>query len=414
MLRTSPPVVATTDTLRSRARRSHPAPRHARAPSQYHRSLRPSDFGLGPLFVHTRDALIVGDLENGRIVLWNPAAERLFGWAASEAIGRPIEIVIAPAFVRLHQEGLALHRRTGHGTLMGFDKSLEVPAMTRSGDEIFVELSLAPLDKSRRAERKYVLAMLRDVSDRRRAEMHGMEAAQARSATCAAEATVREHQQVVAEGVNDLKGELRRLRRSAQSLTRELGQAASDHLARRARVIAGRTDRLRRVLDELASSAVLQAGQLEPGLERVNLVPLLSQVVAETRQRGLPHRLNVAMPQGLTAVVDPDLVEHAVRTVLERVLARNPRGCWIDVELRRPLTGLARLEVREFGGPVSEAERRALGELPRTDPGLALCRSIIEQHRGTLSVEFPVEGGVAVVMTLPTQRGRAAANSAAS
>jgi len=179
-------------------------------------------------------------------------------------------------------------------------------------------------------------------------------------------------------------------------------------------VIASRTDRLRRVLDVLATSAVMQAGQLELGLERVNLVPLVGQVVAEARQRGLPHRINVAMPQGLTAVLDPSLIEHAVRTVLERVLERNSRGCWIDIELRRPLTGLARLEVREFGGPVSEAQRRVLRELPRTDAGLALSRSIVERHRGTLSVEFPVEGGVSVVMTLPTQSGRALPNSGMS
>jgi len=405
-------VVAKTDTLRTRRTRS--TARRARPSSQHHRSLRPSDFGLGPLFVHTRDAVIVGDLETGRIVLWNPAAERLFGWTASEAIGRPIEILIAPAFVRLHQQGLALYRRTGQGTLIGSDKPLEVPAVTRGGEEISIELSLAPLDQSPRGDRQYVLATLRDVSDRRRAEMHGIAAAQARSATCAAEAIVRQHQQVVAEGVDDLQGEIHRLRRSAQSLTREIGQPTSERLAKRARVIASRTDRLRRVLDVLATSAVMQAGQLELTLERVNLVPLVGQVVSETRNRGLPHRVNVAMPQGLTAVLDPSLIEHAVRTVLERVLERNPRGCWIDIELRRPLTGLARLEVREFGGRVSEAQRRDLRELPRTDPGLALSRSIVELHRGTLSVEFPAEGGVSVVMTLPTQRGRALANSGLS
>src|SRR3989442_1506144 len=139
-------VVAKTDTLRTRRTRS--TARRARASSQHHRSLRPSDFGLGPLFVHTRDAVIVGDLETGRIVLWNPAAERLFGWTASEAIGRPIEILIAPAFVRLHQQGLALYRRTGQGTLIGSDKPLEVPAVTRGGEEISIELSLSPLDQS--------------------------------------------------------------------------------------------------------------------------------------------------------------------------------------------------------------------------------------------------------------------------
>jgi signal transduction histidine kinase len=57
------------------------------------------------------------------------------------------------------------------------------------------------------------------------------------------------------------------------------------------------------------------------------------------------------------------------------------------------------------GRPLSAAAReRLLGG----DRGLALCRHIVEQHGGTLHVDFPDQGGVRVVATLPTQRGRVA------
>jgi PAS domain-containing protein len=44
--------------------------------------LSAADFGIGRLFGHIRDAVIVGDARTGRIVLWNPAAEALFGGSA--------------------------------------------------------------------------------------------------------------------------------------------------------------------------------------------------------------------------------------------------------------------------------------------------------------------------------------------
>jgi signal transduction histidine kinase len=95
-----------------------------------------------------------------------------------------------------------------------------------------------------------------------------------------------------------------------------------------------------------------------------------------------------------------------MRTLLELAITRNPRGCWIDVELRRPLAGLARIEVRDVGRPISEQLRQRLTDPSLADQGLTLSRSIVELHGGTLAVEFPAEGGVRVVVRLPTQRGR--------
>ena len=85
MLRTSPPVAMSPGHPRQRAA-------HARLVSERQRALHietpsPNDLGLGKLFVHTRDALVVGNVETGLIALWNPAAEQLFGWSPAEAIG---------------------------------------------------------------------------------------------------------------------------------------------------------------------------------------------------------------------------------------------------------------------------------------------------------------------------------------
>ena len=51
------------------------------------RAVSPDDLGIGRLFEHVRDAVVVADAASGQIVLWNPAAERMFGYSVAEAAG---------------------------------------------------------------------------------------------------------------------------------------------------------------------------------------------------------------------------------------------------------------------------------------------------------------------------------------
>jgi signal transduction histidine kinase len=172
-----------------------------------------------------------------------------------------------------------------------------------------------------------------------------------------------------------------------------------------------RSERLQRELDGLATRAAIESSTLELQLERANLVPLMNRVVARTRSRSRAHKLNAALPQGLTALVDVERIEQAIQTLLDHALARCPRGCWIDVDLRRPLVGLARIEIRDFGQPVSDDVRQQLAKGAESDRDLALVQSIVELHGGTLTFEFPADGGVRAVVTLPTQRGKVAASA---
>jgi PAS domain S-box-containing protein len=401
MLRLSTPVALSAGRTRQRAAHARVVAERPRA--QQSESVSPNDLGLGKLFVHTRDALVVGNVDTGLIALWNPAAEQLFGWSAAEAIGRPIETRIPPAIVRLHQEGVAHFRRTGRGNVLDSARPLEVPARTKAGEEMHVELSLVVLDYPPGAH-DYVLAMLRDASTRRRADLRSVDAARAEAALSDAQNSLHRHHQLVQDGTVELARELEQLERSSQRLSREIPHGCA--AAQRARIVEARIARVRRILDELASLAAANAHALELRPERINLVPLVSRVVTQMRMRGSTCRLNVSMPQGLTALVDPFRIEQVLRTLLEEAVRRNPRGCWVDVELRRPLVGLARIEVRDIGRPVSDALRQRLQDASSADRGIALSRQIVEQHGGTLGVEFPPDGGVCVVLTLPTQRGR--------
>jgi PAS domain S-box-containing protein len=127
--------------------------------------LSPADLGIGRLFQRVRDAVIVADAAAGRIVLWNPAAETVFGYTAEEAVGMPIEVLVPPSLKSRHRTGLANFNTTGHGAIIDGRRVVEVPALRKSGDRLVVELSLSPIEDASVGGR-YALAIVRDVTER--------------------------------------------------------------------------------------------------------------------------------------------------------------------------------------------------------------------------------------------------------
>src|SRR5438105_14904849 len=64
--------------------------------------------------VDSSDDVIVSKTLDGIITSWNPAAERMFGWTAAEAIGRPITLIVPEARRAEEDDVLARVRRGGH------------------------------------------------------------------------------------------------------------------------------------------------------------------------------------------------------------------------------------------------------------------------------------------------------------
>ena len=126
---------------------------------------RSSEALNGAMLEAAIDAIISMDHE-GRVIEFNPAAERLFGHRRANVIGRPMADLIVPERLRAaHTQGLARYLAGGAPKVLG--RRLELPAIRADGTEITVELSICQLTLS--GPPRFV-GFARDVSDRRRAE----------------------------------------------------------------------------------------------------------------------------------------------------------------------------------------------------------------------------------------------------
>ena len=110
-----------------------------------------------------QDAIIYADRE-GVIRLWNAGAETIFGYAAEEALGQSLDLIIPERQRQRHWDGFHRVMATGE-TRYGPGSLLAVPAMRKDGTRISVEFSIAML-RDEHSSLMGIAAILRDVSER--------------------------------------------------------------------------------------------------------------------------------------------------------------------------------------------------------------------------------------------------------
>src|SRR5688572_30612719 len=102
----------------------------------------------------------------GCIVQFNPAAERTFGYTASEAVGHQLaDLIIPPDQRDAYRQGLARYLGTGEATVM--NQRLELIAVRKNGELFPVEVAIAPISSDGTA---MFAGYMRDITERRRSE----------------------------------------------------------------------------------------------------------------------------------------------------------------------------------------------------------------------------------------------------
>ncbi|MCC6271529.1 MAG: PAS domain S-box protein [Microbacteriaceae bacterium] len=109
------------------------------------------------------DAVIASD-RDGLIRLWNPGAERMFGYAAAQALGQSLDIIIPERLRARHWEGYRQTMATGRSRY-GAGDLLAVPAIRQDGSALSVEFTIVPI-AAPSGEIAGLVAVLRDVTAR--------------------------------------------------------------------------------------------------------------------------------------------------------------------------------------------------------------------------------------------------------
>jgi PAS domain S-box-containing protein len=109
---------------------------------------------------------VIGIDDRGLVTIFNPAAEKMFGYNEEDILGRPLDRLMPEGFRDNHRRRLdSFFSGEPASDLLG--QNLELPALRSNGEEFYVELSLSLL---RQGNNIKVIAALRDITERRRAD----------------------------------------------------------------------------------------------------------------------------------------------------------------------------------------------------------------------------------------------------
>ncbi|HSB19059.1 MAG TPA: PAS domain-containing sensor histidine kinase [Anaeromyxobacteraceae bacterium] len=314
------------------------------------------------------DAAVVADAR-GLMVQVNARAAALFGYDATELVGRPVEMLIPPRFRGPHVGHRARYSADPRPRPMGAG-GLELFGLRRDGTEFPVEISLSPLETE---DGVLAITAIRDVTERRRAEQE----------------RARLHAEV--EGARDLlRRELDTQSRDIEALARELAARKRDLEAalEAARASRDEADRANRVKGDFLA---LVSHEL-----RTPLAALLLQIDRLAHDPSPSARARTALPR-LTAS------SRRLTALVEALLAHS-RVASGRVEPRREPVDLGRMvdEVVWELRPMAEQKglvllAQARGDLApvQTDPSLA--RVVLSNLVGN-AVKFTTSGEVAVAV----------------
>ena len=340
--------------------------------------------------------------EGARILSFSAAAEKMFGYAEAEVLGKNVKLLMPPPDRERHDGYLRNYLSTGERKIIGIGRLTN--ARHRDGNTFPIELLIG---EAWLADRRIFTGFIRDLTERQQTELR----------------------------LQDLQSEIAHVRRVSEmstlatSLAHELNQplTAIANYSESARILLGKfpTDETVQNLSsmlEASAGQVLRAGEIVRRLRE-----FMSHGRTAYRSENLPRLITEANALALVGTrehgieVEIDLDHQAEQVLADRIqiqqvlvnLIRNgidamigsPRrqlrirsrseGEFVQVSVEDTGIGIDETVAAQLFQPFVTSKQSGMGV------GLSICRTIVEAHRGRIWFEAVETGGTIFKFTLP-------------
>lgn len=374
--------------------------------------LNRSEEGKATILDTSLDAIITMD-HSGRVLQFNPAAQKIFGYAEAEVVGQEMgQLIIPPSLREQHRRGLASYLATGEGPVLG--KRIEMTAMRADGTEFPVELSIT---LNAGGGLPVFTGFVRDITERKRAEeelnrLNEELEQRVAKRTVELEAANKELEAFSYSVSHDLRAPLRSIDGFSQALMEDYGDLlpheGRDFLQR----IRNASQRMAKLIDDLLNLARVTRAPMRS--IPVDLSQLARGIAVEHQRSQPERRVNFKIARNLKARGDPNLLQDVLENLLDNAWKFTAKREHAEIEFgSKSENGEIIYFIRDNGagfdmayvGKLFGAFQRLhdMAEYSGTGVGLATVQRIIGRHGGRIWAEGAVDQGATFYFTLPAQ-----------
>ncbi len=361
--------------------------------------LRESEVRKRALFEASMDAIILSDHE-AKIVEFNRAAEKMFGYSRKEVVGSDLVDLILPTTAKdRHRDNLLRYAGAGEvGSLLA--KRLEVPVRCKDGETFLAEMATQPIPLQGHAA---FAIFIRDITDRKQAE------AAMRQAKEAAETANSAKSQFVANMSHEIRTPLNAILGMTDLL---LGSDLNGEQREYLQLLQESGESLLSVINDILDFSKMEAGKLDldnaPFDVRERLGDALKSLAYRAHSKGLELVCDVAGDVPVTLIGDAqrlrqimiNLVGNAIKftdsgeiCVGVKVRASKRRAILIEFSVSDTGIGITPEKQRRVFEAFEQADNSMKRRFGGTGLGLAISLRLVELMKGRIGVSSELGKG---------------------
>jgi two-component system, chemotaxis family, CheB/CheR fusion protein len=373
-------------------------------------ALRRTETRLQFLIENIQDFSIYSTDVNGYIDFWNTGAERIFGYSEAEILGQHMEILFTPEdraqdmpekeMQDAVQKGLALDERWH----------------LKKGAVLFYASGVTrPLYDDRNRLIGFI-KVARDLTERQMAnEQRETLLQSALEARTEAEQTNTIKEEFLALIAHEMRTPLASIVGFASMMTSKTMTWPRESLVEYAAIIEDEAQRMSGLIEQLTDHARQRTGTLKIDFETTSFETIIRSAMPQLNALTTQHHLLVDIPKGLPSIqADPQRIAQVLTNLVgnaarysepqtQVTIHAQTEGRYLQVDVIDEGRGIPAEQREQVFQPFHQIDRSSTKGLGL---GLALCKDLVERHKGRIWVQDYDGPGTIISFTLPTLDGR--------
>lgn len=333
------------------------------------------------------DGVITVD-DSEHILSFTRSAERIFGYSASEVIGKPVAMLMPHDYSASQGGYRAIWQQANQNQRIGIGHELQ--ALRKNGECFTLELSVG---QARDGAKNIYVGIVRDITERKKIEQLKNE--------------------FISTVSHELRTPLTSIRGSLGLLTTDTFASLPPKAHKLINLAHRNCERLVLLINDILDVEKMTSGQLSVHVSEQDVATLMQQAMELNQGYGDRHgvliKLTNPSAHGLKVMADSDRLMQVFANLLSNAIKFSPSGS--EVHLRAsPFEGMVRFAVQDFGAGIPEEFRsrifqkfaQADGTSTRTHEGsglgLSITRHLVEAMQGRIDyVSTPGRGSTFMV-----------------